>query len=1014
LLFDDTDVMRFVGWRGLSDNYRKATEGHSPWKSDEKNPEPIGINDIDPAEINDSLKAIIKGEGIGALAFIPLVSNGRLIGKFMTYFNAPHVFSDNELELSLTIARELAFGIDRKRADTALRENEARFRALANVAPSMIWTAAPDGTITYANEQWFNYVGITPEANARNWPELVLHPDDVERCVAQWTQALQTGSEYEIEVRNRRYDGEYRWFLTRAVPVHDAEGRITAWFGTSTDIHERKRAELEERLLAEAGKVLASSLDPTVRLSNVVQLAVPDLADWCAVTLVDDDRTIRNVAVAHVDPAKVELAHDLQRRYPPRPEELAKMAQPWQMGQSELYPEITEAMLEESARDAEHYQILHDLNLRSAMVIPLVARGRVLGVMFFVWAESGNHYDEQDLELAEELVRRAAIALDNVRLYEAEQRARQTAEETAGQIAALQAVTAALSVALTPAEVSEVIIQQSISVLEASGGAVMLVTEEGESLEIVRATGYSEAGLKPFLRFPLAVPIPASDAVRSGEPVWITSHHDFEARYPHLASTRPTDSRTEGVAVVPLLVEGRALGAIAVSFDEVQEFSAEDKDFLETLASLCAQALERAHLYEAERRARAEAEVAGERLSLLAEASEILTASPDYETNLANLVRLVVPSLADWWVVDVIKEDGLIHRLAVVHHDPAKAKLAARLQQDYPALDPQEEHTIAKAIRRGSTWFDPEVSQTRLAEEARDEEHLELLRGLGFASEMVVPLMARGRTLGTLTFVRATVERRYEMADLTLAEELARRAAIAVDNAQLYEAERKARVEAEAAQHSLALLAEARERNRLAQELHDNVAQALGYLNLKIASLPHVFASNQPEKVRAELSELKQVVGEAYTDIRGEIFNLRAGPSDEINFLETLRRYIDKYKRFYQLDIQLIFETDEAHFEFPAQVSVPLIRTIQEALMNVRKHAQIDQAFLRLSRAGDQIRISVEDKGQGFDPTHEKASSFGLKIMRERIESIGGRLEIESLPGQGTRVTLLYSGESLK
>jgi two-component system sensor histidine kinase DegS len=274
--------------------------------------------------------------------------------------------------------------------------------------------------------------------------------------------------------------------------------------------------------------------------------------------------------------------------------------------------------------------------------------------------------------------------------------------------------------------------------------------------------------------------------------------------------------------------------------------------------------------------------------------------------------------------------------------------------------------------------------------------------------------MARGRTLGTLTFVRATVERRYEMADLTLAEELARRAAIAVDNAQLYEAERKARVEAEAAQHSLALLAEARERNRLAQELHDNVAQALGYLNLKIASLPHVFASNQPEKVRAELSELKQVVGEAYTDIRGEIFNLRAGPSDEINFLETLRRYIDKYKRFYQLDIQLIFETDEAHFEFPAQVSVPLIRTIQEALMNVRKHAQIDQAFLRLSRAGDQIRISVEDKGQGFDPTHEKASSFGLKIMRERIESIGGRLEIESLPGQGTRVTLLYSGESLK
>ena len=93
LLFDDTDVMRFVAWRGLSDSYRKATDGHSPWKPDEKNPQPICINDVDTAELSHSLRAVIKTEGIGSLGFIPLVFNGKLIGKFMTYFNSPHLFS---------------------------------------------------------------------------------------------------------------------------------------------------------------------------------------------------------------------------------------------------------------------------------------------------------------------------------------------------------------------------------------------------------------------------------------------------------------------------------------------------------------------------------------------------------------------------------------------------------------------------------------------------------------------------------------------------------------------------------------------------------------------------------------------------------------------------------------------------------------------------------------------------------------------------------------------------------
>ncbi len=129
LLFDRGGKMRFVAWHGLSEGYRKTVEGHSPWTPQEKNPEPIWINDIAAADLEGSLKATVEKEGIAALAFIPLVSNGKLIGKFMSYFNAPHIFTDQELDLALTIGRQLVFAIERKRADEALRESEAQLEA---------------------------------------------------------------------------------------------------------------------------------------------------------------------------------------------------------------------------------------------------------------------------------------------------------------------------------------------------------------------------------------------------------------------------------------------------------------------------------------------------------------------------------------------------------------------------------------------------------------------------------------------------------------------------------------------------------------------------------------------------------------------------------------------------------------------------------------------------------------------------------------------------------------------
>jgi GAF domain-containing protein len=168
--------------------------------------------------------------------------------------------------------------------------------------------------------------------------------------------------------------------------------------------------------LADATAELARSLDYQATLQAVARLAVPTLADWCAIDLVEDGR-LHRLAVEHVDPAKVRLAHELQERYPPDPD---APSGPWNVmrtGRSELIHEITDEMLVAGAIDEEHLRIARDLQLRSAVTVPLAARGRVLGVITWVSAESGRLYGPDDLALAEDLARRAAVAIDNSQLH---------------------------------------------------------------------------------------------------------------------------------------------------------------------------------------------------------------------------------------------------------------------------------------------------------------------------------------------------------------------------------------------------------------------------------------------------------------------------------------------------------------------------------------------------------------------------------------------------------------------
>src|SRR5262245_19372406 len=138
LLFDDEGIMRFKAWRGLSDEYRSKVEGHSPWRRDEVDPKPLTIGDVSEADIEPELKAVVQQEGIQALGFVPFTYGGRLLGKFMVYFNRPHVMNEEEINLTQAIAGTLALGIERKNAEARLRESKERLRAFADQLEQLV------------------------------------------------------------------------------------------------------------------------------------------------------------------------------------------------------------------------------------------------------------------------------------------------------------------------------------------------------------------------------------------------------------------------------------------------------------------------------------------------------------------------------------------------------------------------------------------------------------------------------------------------------------------------------------------------------------------------------------------------------------------------------------------------------------------------------------------------------------------------------------------------------------
>ncbi|HEY0083160.1 MAG TPA: ATP-binding protein, partial [Pyrinomonadaceae bacterium] len=452
----------------------------------------------------------------------------------------------------------------------------------------------------YTVEEWL----ATP-----NFWLAIVHPEDRERAGREAAAIFASGRVGTSRFRWVAKDGRAVWVEAQSSVILEDEGRPVGLRGVTMDISERMRHEANEHFLAEASTALSSSLDYQTTLATVARLAVPQFADWCAVDMVDEEGTLRRLVVAHIDPAKIEWAHEIYERYPPDPADPHGLYHVLRTGESEFYPDIPDDLLVAGARDEKHLEIIREIGFRSVMLVPLKVRERVLGVITFVNTETSRRHTPEDLLLAQDLARRAALAVENARLYRAERRTREAAERTSDRLARLQAVSAALSEALTAQQVATAVIEQGISSLNAHAGTVVLLDEAGAHLEIVTTVGFPPEVVAGWKQFDLELRVPLADAVREKLPVLIESFAATNERYPMLDAVASVTG-SDALVALPLTVKGRTIGAMGLSFPRQQSFGEDDRAFMLALAQQCAQALERARLYETEQRLRAEAETA--------------------------------------------------------------------------------------------------------------------------------------------------------------------------------------------------------------------------------------------------------------------------------------------------------------------------------------------------------------------------------------------------------------------
>jgi GAF domain-containing protein len=342
----------------------------------------------------------------------------------------------------------------------------------------------------------------------------------------------------------------------------------------------------------------------------------------------------------------------------------------------------------------------------------------------------------------------------------------------ADQLSRLARVSSELLFAENLDSVTNVVIEHIADAAGATVASLSLMLDD-DTLMLAGLRGGREGASTRWATYSVADLTPAGDAVRSGRTLVLSGRAEIKQRYPHLESAAEGE---RSMICLPLKIADRPLGVATLTFPGKRAFDAAELEFFHLLADICAQAVDRMQ---------ALAEVAEQttKLQFLADASVELASSLDYESTLANVARLAVPQFADWCSI-ALAQDGALRTLAVAHVDPEKVQLAQDYQARYPS-DPESGTGPYEVLRTGRSEL-TEITDEMLEAAVRDPEQLAILRALNFRSALLVPLKVKDRVAGVITWVTGEIGRHFGQDDVAFGEDLARRAAVAIDNSQLH------------------------------------------------------------------------------------------------------------------------------------------------------------------------------------------------------------------------------------
>lgn len=462
----------------------------------------------------------------------------------------------------------------------------------------------PDGTLLWANPADYEPLGYTVEEYVgRNIADFYADSRVMEDMMRRLKRAERL-EDYPAQLRCK--DGSTRDVRITAGGRFESNGSFVHAYCFTRDVTGEIAAEERIRLLGKASDLLSSSLDFEATLSALVRLCVPQLADWCAVEIAGDNGISQQLAVAHIDPEKIELAQELRRRYPPDPNAPRGVPYVLRTGEPEHGEEISDELIKSATRNPEHESILRSLGLKSYIIVPIALRGRVLGALTLVSAESGRRYGSRDIALAQELATRAAQAIENARLYRDARQARQDAEDAARRLGLLASLSERVAPSLEPEDALRQLAGFIVSTLADYCIAYRLEDDQTiRRVALAHADPNQQQLVEDLVRAgppKLDDPYGAGAVLRRGEPILASSIPDGllrrTAQNPeHLRVLERLLPRSS--LIVPLNARGRTLGALALATTDYSGRLYREADLIlvQEIANRAALLIDNARLY---------------------------------------------------------------------------------------------------------------------------------------------------------------------------------------------------------------------------------------------------------------------------------------------------------------------------------------------------------------------------------------------------------------------------------